>query len=1472
MQLRLVLGLVLSLLSLQVVGKKDKPDVDETKFDDTLRGIVYFEDSDIVLATVGETQTTYRSEDGGAKWKKIKDVEEGEVMEVMKHPYDKKTAVILGGKKQHWITHDRGETWKSFKSKDIPSLSRPGIAFHASDPKRMIFHAEECKHTLFCEDVVYYTTDGFETDPKLLSDEVMSCAWAKSTDIFTTGDEKLDKDRVLCIAKGKFSFFSSDHRIVVTDDYFESEPDEPVMSSGQTVEGVTNIAAVKKYMVFAAKSERSTEMAMYVSDDTKTWHRAEFGEHRLEEDAYTLLESTNYSMQVDVMTTRPLTGAMGVLLTSNSNGTFFTKNIEHTNRNSRGFVDFEKVSNIQGIVLVNTVENWEEVEKKGTAEKHIVSQISFDDGRTWESMKAGDDKLHLHSVTKQRNLGRIFSSPAPGIVMGVGNTGKRLESYDEGDLFVSSDAGLSWKKALSKPHIYEFGAQGSVLVAVEDGETKVIQWSLDYGKNWEKMELKDKIKPKALTTTPDSTSLRFMLLATKGSGSDTKHVTYGLNFGDLHESECKDKDFEKWPARVDDKGEPTCIMGHVQYFHRRKADAKCLVVSKNFEDPEEDRETCKCTKKDFECDYNFKRDNEGKCVKDGPIIPPEGACEGGKTTFKGSSGYRLIPGNDCKGGEDLSKEVERECKETTTPPVTGEIATEVTKFEGEKFIEYYYLERETNSAGEDETVVMRTDRHEVYKSRDHGKHWEPILKDEKILALYPHQYDNDRIYMITPSEKVFYSKDRLSNVHSFEVKTAPNRDGVEVLSFHPKQKDWLIWAGSRECKSNGDECLTAAEISKNHGDDWTTLLRAVRKCQFVYREDRPKSDDLVYCEQFVEENPEKSLTLLSSSDWFEHKEELKRDVINFATMSEYIVVAIKNNEKETLEVDASIDGTTFAGAKFPPNFHVSHQSAYTVLDSSTHSLFLHVTVNPKPDQEYGSIVKSNSNGTSYVLSISEVNRNGDGYVDFEKMQGIEGVAIVNRVANTKEVDGGKSKKLKTYITHNDGALWDLLPKPQDPPEGKYECSGDSEKCRLHLHGYTERKDPRDTYSSPTAVGMLMGTGNVGEYLGPKKNADTFITSDGGLTWRFAAKGNWMWEYGDMGSVIVIVKEDEPVDYVRYSLDEGATWKEHKFGKEMNVQDITTVPSDTSRNFLLWGKIGGDISTINLDFSSLKERSKQCELKDKDPNADDYLLWSPKHPSFEDNCLFGHVSEYHRKKTDRDCYNGNNNQLRHLHNIAKNCTCTRHDFECDYNYEPHPDGSCQLVKGLEKPDPVAVCKQNPDLTEYNEITGYRRIPLTTCTGGDELDSTLNTKPCPGKEELYKKKHSISGAGLFFAIVIPIAAAAGAGYWVFKNWDGKFGRIQLGDSVGSGYGGGGFDGDAPWIKYPVMLVSGIVAVVAAIPMVAGSLWRTVSTRLGRSSGYTRPYTSRSSFQRGRGDYAIVEPDDEGELLGEDSDEDV
>lgn len=136
------------------------------------------------------------------------------------------------------------------------------------------------------------------------------------------------------------------------------------------------------------------------------------------------------------------------------------------------------------------------------------------------------------------------------------------------------------------------------------------------------------------------------------------------------------------------------------------------------------------------------------------------------------------------------------------------------------------------------------------------------------------------------------------------------------------------------------------------------------------------------------------------------------------------------------------------------------------------------------------------------------------------------------------------------------------------------------------------------------------------------------------------------------------------------------------------------------------------------------------------------------------------------------------------------------------------------------------------------------------------------PCPGKGDQFNKKHGASALGIFFAITIPFAVAAGVGYWVWKNWANKFGQIRLGEQ-------NTFDGEAPYIKYPVLVIAGLVAAVQAAPLLASSLWRSAMGMLGRNR--SARFTTRDSFARGRGDYAVVD-EDEGELLGEDSDEEV
>jgi len=84
-------------------------------------------------------------------------------------------------------------------------------------------------------------------------------------------------------------------------------------------------------------------------------------------------------------------------------------------------------------------------------------------------------------------------------------------------------------------------------------------------------------------------------------------------------------------------------------------------------------------------------------------------------------------------------------------------------------------------------------------------------------------------------------------------------------------------------------------------------------------------------------------------------------------------------------------------------------------------VFLHMTMSEPPHPYWGNLLKSNSNGTYFGLSIENVNRDDRGFVDFEKMVGLDGIAIINIVSNAGEAGVSGRKTLQTRITHNDGS-------------------------------------------------------------------------------------------------------------------------------------------------------------------------------------------------------------------------------------------------------------------------------------------------------------------------------------------------------------------------------------------------------------------------------------------------------------------
>jgi len=206
---------------------------------------------------------------------------------------------------------------------------------------------------------------------------------------------------------------------------------------------------------------------------------------------------------------------------------------------------------------------------------------------------------------------------------------------------------------------------------------------------------------------------------------------------------------------------------------------------------------------------------------------------------------------------------------------------------------------------------------------------------------------------------------------------------------------------------------------------------------------------------------------------------------------------------------------------------------------------------------------------------------------------------------------------------------------------------------------------------------------------------------------------------------------------------------------------------------------------------------------------------------------------------------------------------------------------QLLLLLKPPDHSAVCTNSPGTKIWWEPTGYRKIPLSTCAGGQELDK-IEERPCPGYEEEYKRRHGLGGFAVFMIVLVSLGAAGGIGYWVWDQYNKRgglagmgFGQIRLGESLSSIPGGQGRStGESPFITIPVAIIAAVVAVAKTLPLLLTSLFRSAKGYVpvggGRGGSSTGPYRSRDSFASRRQDYsdpAFVEDD---ELLGEDEEE--
>nr|XP_023026797.1 sortilin-related receptor-like [Leptinotarsa decemlineata] len=337
------------------------------------------------------------------------------------------------------------------------------------------------------------------------------------------------------------------------------------------------------------------------------------------------------------------------------------------------FVDVYKVQGISGIYIAS--QQIHQSDDNVLNSENLRSLITFDNGVSWHSIVAPQtnhrgvstgcvlsQNCSLHLTQKLNELSpdtkttSIFSSEtAPGLILATGVMGNNLEG--QRDVYISVDAGLTWRQTLKGSHLYRIGDHGGILVAVEDFKnhalTRVIKYSTDDGEHWKEIIFQnDFMKVYELLSATDESTIFTLFGSLPG-----KHewMTVKIDLEIVFNRTCSQNDFTVWFPRqnTDNKYYIPCILGQQITYERKIPHANCrhgLTYVRNIS-----KQSCNCDADDFICDYGFiSTDIPHRCILANPLkyydpykVPAN--CRPGHF-YNRTKGYQKIAGDLCSGG------------------------------------------------------------------------------------------------------------------------------------------------------------------------------------------------------------------------------------------------------------------------------------------------------------------------------------------------------------------------------------------------------------------------------------------------------------------------------------------------------------------------------------------------------------------------------------------------------------------------------------------------------------------------------------------------------------------------------------------------------------------------------------------------------------------------------------------------------
>ncbi|SCM09662.1 sortilin, putative [Plasmodium chabaudi adami] len=672
------------------------------------------------------------------------------------------------------------------------------------------------------------------------------------------------------------------------------------------------------------------------------------------------------------------------------------------------------------------------------------------------------------------------------------------------------------------------------------------------------------------------------------------------------------------------------------------------------------------------------------------------------------------------------------------------------------------------------TVLVKTVKGKLYRSSDGGKIWtnitsnlseNPSSKNDSTTGHTPETTVVDLI-MVNPINKNIVLVIGAHNSHYISddagetFKLINYKNKINFWQFHNKKAHWaLVSSWTAACFSTDNssgECMQTLSLTKDLGA--TFQLIDIYVVQFNWGDANSHSEDTIYYTRHRNRNGHqqrfsgwsKDVDFVSTNNFGKDVEVLVKHGNKFLISNGYIFVAKLNDViKQTVNMMVSTDGgKTFNKANLPKDIH---EKSYTILDTSEGAIMLHVNHGSSSEKlNTGNVYISDASGLNYTLSLPNNIRTASGECEFDRVLSLDGVYIANFLddqdemkdedlkftnfklqleedvepieTNTQKrkkqlIKGKNEETVRTVISFNKGGHWSYLKAPKvDSIGNKYDCG---DECYLHLHGITNYHQYAPFYSIENAVGIIMGTGNVGSHLKYKSDeVNTFLSRDGGVTWIEAHKGPYIYEFGDHGGLIVMSDDLRKTNQIVFSWNEGQSWFDFELGQfPIDIDNIVAEPTSSSVEFLVYGT-RNDIGVLyHLDFNALGQ--PLCKgLWAADSVSSDYETWSPSSGSFKDKCILGRKITYTRRKQTSECFNGKD-----LKRVVdkKLCDCTPEDYECE-------TGFTRKVGSFEcKPTDSTLTIEGCTSSSYFYATAYRKVPGDVCVNGWVPEKV--PVPCP-----------------------------------------------------------------------------------------------------------------------------------------------